>query len=175
MYVTSQPIELCWDIFSLLVDISMGKLNRCPRNAHTRSEIGRTLMLCQSRSAKKSTSCLKSFRKVRLDHELFSAPGVKHGIRLSWHWPTLSTKSTKHWQKNGQRINCPRGCRRGMCMATILADKNWLILRISMRDKHSIKAFKEFSSMACKQFGMRIVILSAFVDGDGDPAITLWV
>jgi len=29
--------------------------------------------------------------------------------------------------------------------------------------------------MACKQFGMRIVILSAFVDGDGDPAITLWV
>jgi len=61
----------------------MGKLNGRPRNAHMRPEIGRTLVLCQSRSAKKSTSCLKSFRKVHLDRKLFSAPGVKHGIRLS--------------------------------------------------------------------------------------------
>jgi len=35
-----------------------------------------------------------------------------------------SAKSTKHWQKNGQRINCPGGCRYSMCIATILADKN---------------------------------------------------
>ena len=134
MYVTSQPIELCWDI-SLLVDISMGKLNGCPTNMHTRPEIGHTLILYWSRSAKKSTSCLKSFWKVHLDRNLFLAPGVKHGIRLSWCWPTLSVKSTKHWQKNGQRINCPGGCRCSICMATILADKNWLILHISMRDK----------------------------------------
>jgi len=175
MYVTPYPIELCWDIFSLLVDISMGKINRHPRNVHTRPEIGCTLMLCWSRSTKKSTSCLKSFWKACLDRNLFLAPGVKRSIRLSWHWLTLSAKSTKHWQKNGQRINCPRGCRHSMCMAIVLADKNWLILCISMRDKHSIKAFKEFSSIACKQFGMCIVILLAFVDGNGHPAITLWV
>ena len=119
----------------------MGKLNGCPRNAHMRPEIGHTLMLCQSRSAKKSTSCLKSFRKVRLDRELFSAPGVKHSIRLSWCWPTLSAKSTKHWQKNSQRINRPGGCRCGMYMATILVIKiDWffaLVWGISTQSRPS--------------------------------------
>jgi hypothetical protein len=35
------------------------------------------------------------------------------------------------------------------------------------------KAVKEFTSSAYKQFGMRVVILAAFADGDGDPAMTL--
>jgi len=44
----------------------------------------------------------------------------------------------------------------------------------SMLKKHGIKAIKDFTSTAYKQFGMRLVILAAFVDDDGDPAISLW-
>jgi hypothetical protein len=43
-----------------------------------------------------------------------------------------------------------------------------------MMKKHGIKAIKDFTSTAYKQFGMRLVILAAFVDDDGDPAISLW-
>jgi len=33
----------------------------------------------------------------------------------------------------------------------------------------------EFTSSTHNQFGMHIVILAAFIDGDGDPAVTLCV
>jgi hypothetical protein len=41
--------------------------------------------------------------------------------------------------------------------------------------KHGKRTMKEFSSAVHNQFGMRIVILAAYVDEDGDSAITLWV
>jgi hypothetical protein len=35
------------------------------------------------------------------------------------------------------------------------------------------RAVKEFTSSVYKQFGMRVVVLGAFIDSDGDPSITL--
>ena len=42
-----------------------------------------------------------------------------------------------------------------------------------MMEKHGAQAIKEFTSVAHTQFGMRIVVLASFIDGDGDPSITL--
>jgi hypothetical protein len=44
-----------------------------------------------------------------------------------------------------------------------------------MMEKNGPKAIKEFTSLVHREFGMRIVVLAAFVDGDGDPSMTLWV
>jgi hypothetical protein len=44
-----------------------------------------------------------------------------------------------------------------------------------MMEKHSMGTFREFSRYAYNQFGMRVAILAAYCDGDGDPAITLFV
>lgn len=43
----------------------------------------------------------------------------------------------------------------------------------SMMNKHGPSAVKEFTSSAYNQFGMRVVVLAAFVDAEGDPSITL--
>jgi hypothetical protein len=43
-----------------------------------------------------------------------------------------------------------------------------------MMKKHANNAMKDFTSLAYKQFGMRLVILGAFVDDEGEPAISLW-
>jgi hypothetical protein len=42
-----------------------------------------------------------------------------------------------------------------------------------MMEKNGTKAIKEFTSLVHKEFGMRIVILAAFVDRDGDPSMSL--
>ena len=44
-----------------------------------------------------------------------------------------------------------------------------------MMEKNGTKAIKEFTSLVHKEFGMRIVVLAAFVDRDGDPSMSLWV
>jgi hypothetical protein len=44
-----------------------------------------------------------------------------------------------------------------------------------MMAKSGPKAIKEFSSLAYKQFGMRVVVLAAYIDAEGDPSMTLWV
>ena len=43
-----------------------------------------------------------------------------------------------------------------------------------MMSKHGTKAVREFTSAAYKQFGMRVVILAAYMDADG-PTTALWV
>jgi hypothetical protein len=42
-----------------------------------------------------------------------------------------------------------------------------------MMSKNGTKAIKEFSSSAYNQFGMRVVVLAAFVDGKGEPSMSL--
>lgn len=42
-----------------------------------------------------------------------------------------------------------------------------------MMKKHGINAIMDFTSMAYKQFGMRLVILAAYLDDDDDPAVSL--
>ena len=42
-----------------------------------------------------------------------------------------------------------------------------------MMGKHGPKAVKEFATAAYNQFGMRVVILAAFVGDEGDPSITM--
>jgi hypothetical protein len=44
-----------------------------------------------------------------------------------------------------------------------------------MMSKRGPRAIKEFTSSSYNQFGMRVVVLAAFMDSDGDPSITLWV
>jgi len=44
-----------------------------------------------------------------------------------------------------------------------------------MMKKYAVNAIKDFTSTAYNQFGMRLVILGAFVDDEGEPAISLWV
>jgi hypothetical protein len=41
--------------------------------------------------------------------------------------------------------------------------------------KHGARAVREFTSAAYGQFGMRIVILAACLDIDGEPAVSLCV
>jgi hypothetical protein len=45
----------------------------------------------------------------------------------------------------------------------------------SMMAKNGPQAIKEFTRSAYNQFGMCVVILTAFVDNEGDPSITLYV
>ena len=47
-------------------------------------------------------------------------------------------------------------------------------LRASIMSKRGPRAVREFTSAAWNQFGMRIVVLVAFLE-DGEPAILLWV
>jgi len=42
-----------------------------------------------------------------------------------------------------------------------------------MMHKKGPKAVKEFASYMHKQFGMRVVILGAFMDEDGEPSMTV--
>jgi hypothetical protein len=42
-----------------------------------------------------------------------------------------------------------------------------------MMEKSGCKAIREFTSTSYNQFGMRIIILRAFIDDEGDPAMTL--
>lgn len=42
-----------------------------------------------------------------------------------------------------------------------------------MMAKQGPRAVKEFASSAYNQFGMRVVVLAAFVDGEGDPSVAL--
>jgi hypothetical protein len=44
-----------------------------------------------------------------------------------------------------------------------------------MMAKHGSKFVRDFTSTAYSQFGMRIVVLAAYVDGEGDNAMLLWV
>jgi hypothetical protein len=44
-----------------------------------------------------------------------------------------------------------------------------------MMAKNGPKTVKEFTSSVYKQFGMRVVVLAAYLDADGDPSMTLWV
>lgn len=39
--------------------------------------------------------------------------------------------------------------------------------------KNGPKAIKEFTSGVYNQFGMRVVVLAAYVDAEGDPATTM--
>lgn len=43
----------------------------------------------------------------------------------------------------------------------------------SMMIKNGPKAIKEFTSGVYNQFGMRVVVLAAYVDAEGDPATTM--
>jgi hypothetical protein len=43
-----------------------------------------------------------------------------------------------------------------------------------MMGKHGTKAIRDFTSAAWRQFGMRVVVLAAYVN-DEDPMISLWV
>jgi len=43
-----------------------------------------------------------------------------------------------------------------------------------MMSKNGTKAIKDFTSAAWRQFGMRVVVLAAYVD-DEDPSMLLWV
>jgi hypothetical protein len=48
-------------------------------------------------------------------------------------------------------------------------------LSLSMMTKSGTKAVKEFSSAAYNQFGMRVVVLAAFVNEKNEPLVSLWV
>jgi hypothetical protein len=39
--------------------------------------------------------------------------------------------------------------------------------------KHAGSTFRDFARYVYNQFGMRIAVLAAYCDGEGDPAITL--
>ena len=43
-----------------------------------------------------------------------------------------------------------------------------------MMSKNGTKAIKDFMLAAWRQFGMRVVVLAAYVD-DEDPSMLLWV
>ena len=43
----------------------------------------------------------------------------------------------------------------------------------SMMKKRGPRAIREFTSSSYKQFGMRVVVLAAYVDDEGDPAMAL--
>jgi hypothetical protein len=43
-----------------------------------------------------------------------------------------------------------------------------------MMKKHGPKAMKEFTSVVFRQFGMRVVVLAAYMN-DGEPAVSMWV
>ena len=40
-------------------------------------------------------------------------------------------------------------------------------------EKHGPGAIKEFTLAAYSEFGMRIAVLAAFVDGHGEPAMSM--
>jgi hypothetical protein len=42
-----------------------------------------------------------------------------------------------------------------------------------MMAKRGPKAIKEFTSSAYNQFGIRVVVLAAYIDDEGDPSISL--
>jgi hypothetical protein len=42
-----------------------------------------------------------------------------------------------------------------------------------MMERRGTKAIKEFTSSAYNQFGMRVVVLAAFLGTDGEPLISL--
>jgi hypothetical protein len=42
-----------------------------------------------------------------------------------------------------------------------------------MMIKHGPKAIKDFTSSSYNQLGMRVVVLAAYIDGEGDPSMTL--
>lgn len=44
-----------------------------------------------------------------------------------------------------------------------------------MMSKHRPRAVREFTFSAYKQFEMRVVILTAFPDGEGDSSMTLYI
>jgi hypothetical protein len=44
-----------------------------------------------------------------------------------------------------------------------------------MMAKHGTKAVKDFTSNVYKEYGMRIVVLAAYVDTEGEHAMSLWV
>jgi hypothetical protein len=44
-----------------------------------------------------------------------------------------------------------------------------------MMAKSGPRAVKEFASAAYSQFGMRVVVLAAYIDKEGDPATAMWV
>ena len=41
--------------------------------------------------------------------------------------------------------------------------------------KRGPRVIREFTSSAYKQFGMRVLVLAAFLDDEGDPSMALWV
>jgi len=43
-----------------------------------------------------------------------------------------------------------------------------------MMRKNGTRVIKDFTSAVWRQFGMRVVVLAAFVD-DEDPSMSLWV
>ena len=43
-----------------------------------------------------------------------------------------------------------------------------------MMSKHGPRAVKEFTSVAWNQFGMRVVVLAAYLQ-DGEPVVSMWV
>ena len=44
-----------------------------------------------------------------------------------------------------------------------------------MMNNCGARAVKEFTHSSYQQFGMRVVVLAAYVDDGGDPLMTLWV
>jgi hypothetical protein len=44
-----------------------------------------------------------------------------------------------------------------------------------MLKKHGAQAIREFTSLAYNQMGMRVLVLGAYVDSEGLPAMGLWV
>jgi hypothetical protein len=44
-----------------------------------------------------------------------------------------------------------------------------------MMEKHGVSTFQDFAQYVYNQFGMRITMLAAYCDSEGDPSITLLV
>jgi hypothetical protein len=44
-----------------------------------------------------------------------------------------------------------------------------------MFEKHGLNTLREFSESVYHQFGLRVAILGGYSDGDGEPAIMLYV
>jgi hypothetical protein len=44
-----------------------------------------------------------------------------------------------------------------------------------MMRRHGPKAIKDFTSLAYNEYGMRLVVLAAFIDEEGDPSMSLYV
>ena len=49
----------------------------------------------------------------------------------------------------------------------------WLISFTSMMRKHGAKAVREFASASFKQFGMRVVVLAAYMDAEEDAEVAV--